>query len=107
MSAFNDIMSNAYTAIVSIALVIFTNVSWSVPGFPTRVNTSADPVRPGFEDHDLDSVGSQDRGSTKTGDAGTDYDHFLLVWYSILCGWLDFLWTHSFRDTDMPRFFRV
>jgi hypothetical protein len=78
-----------------------------MPSFPARVNTSADPVRPGFEDHDLDSMGSQDRGGTKTGDAGTDYDYFLLGWNSICWRWFLLLWTHNLMDIDVSRVFRV
>lgn len=48
--------------------------------FSTRVNASADAIRAGFEDNDLDAMGSQDGGCTKSGNAGTDYDDFLLGW---------------------------
>ena len=44
--------------------------------FPTRINTSADAIGAGFEDNDLDAVGPQDGCSTKSGNAGTDYDDF-------------------------------
>jgi hypothetical protein len=52
-------------------------------------------------------MGSQDRGSTKTGDAGTDYDYFLLGWKSICWRWFLLLWTHNLMDIDVSRVFRV
>ena len=68
-----------------------------MPGFPARVNTSTDPVRPGFEDHDLESVGSQDRGSAKAGNTGTDHDDIFLGWNAIFRRWLLCVLTHNFK----------
>ncbi len=49
-------------------------MAWS----PTRVNASANAIRAAFENNDLDAMGSQDGCCTKSGNAGTDYDNFLL-----------------------------